>query len=345
MAARLPPRGLPSLAHDGRAEVAERQVSEDRFPGDHLLLGAEAEEARQHRSGRSGAPAHVREARRADERAGEACRCRRRRRFRQRVGRHHVQGKARRGRHPVLLDLGSRAEASGNRPQVPGDRGPVERQLLRGAQLGGVHRRLVLLHPEGRQVPDGPVDVLPHQHAGLRAVRAHADHRRGRRVGVVPRRLHGAEVRHQSAPCGGRRARRAGARRHQVLDGAELVRGRRERRGRHLQLRHQARAVQGRRLAHLVDAGRDRIGDHVEVPELRAARRQLGRRVLLGRAHQQPPAGRHGDQDGPHRPQHAEHDRQQGDLGRSTPTTATAGSSRSGPRPKARATTRNATRC
>ena len=28
---------------DGRAAVAERQVSEDRFPGDQLLLGAEAE--------------------------------------------------------------------------------------------------------------------------------------------------------------------------------------------------------------------------------------------------------------------------------------------------------------
>ena len=41
--------------------------------------------------------------------------------------------------------------------------------------------------------------------------------------------------------------------------------------GRHLQLRHQARPVQGRQLAHFVDPGRDRLGDHLEVPELRAA--------------------------------------------------------------------------
>jgi Fe-S cluster assembly protein SufB len=60
--------------------------------------------------------------------------------------------------------------------------GAAGRQLLRGAQFGGVHRRLVLLHPEGREVPDGAVDLFPHQHAGVRAVRAHADRRRGGRA-------------------------------------------------------------------------------------------------------------------------------------------------------------------
>ena len=30
----------------------------------------------------------------------------------------------------------------------------------------------------------------------------------------------------------------------------------------------------GRQLAHLLDAGRDRLGDHLEVPELRPARRR-----------------------------------------------------------------------
>ena len=55
---------------------------------------------------------------------------------------------------------------------------PVERQLLRGAQLRGLLRRLVRLHSEGRPLPDGAFDLLPHQHAGVGTVRAHADRRR-----------------------------------------------------------------------------------------------------------------------------------------------------------------------
>ena len=110
-----------------------------------------------------------------------------------------------------------------------GTRGAGRRQLLCGAQLGGVHRRLVLLHSQGRQMPDGPVDLFPHQYREVRPVRAHADRRRGRRVGVLSRRLHRAQVRHQPAACRGGRTGRARQRRHQVFDGAELVRGRRER--------------------------------------------------------------------------------------------------------------------
>ena len=40
----------------------------------------------------------------------------------------------------------------------------------------------------------------------------------------------------------------------------------------------------GAQLEDLLDAGRDRLRDHLEVSELHPARRQLGRRVLLGRA-------------------------------------------------------------
>ena len=50
---------------------------------------------------------------------------------------------------------------------------------------------------------------------------------------------------------------------------------------RHLQLRHQARRLPRRELEDLVDAGRDRLGDHLEVSELHSARRQFRRRVLL----------------------------------------------------------------
>ena len=123
----------------------------------------------------------------------------------------------------------------------------VHRQLLRGAQLGGLQRRLVRLHPEGRALPDGAVDLLPHQRQGHRPVRAHADHRRRGRVRQLPRRLHGADARREPAARRGRRARRARRRDDQVLDGPELVSRRQGRQGRHLQLRHQARHVRGPR--------------------------------------------------------------------------------------------------
>ena len=248
MAARVPAEGVSPLAHDDRAEVAERQVPADRLPGHQLLLGAEGEaEARVDGRGRSRAHPDVREARRAAARAEGARRRRGRRDLRLGVGDDHLQEEARRGRRHLLLDVGSGARPPGPRPQIPRHRRPLRRQLLRRAQLGGLHRRLVLLHPEGREVPDGAVDLLPDQHPGLRAVRAHADHRRGRRVRLLSRGLYGAEVRHQPAARGGGGAGYARPRRDQVLDGAELVRRRRERRRRDLQLRHQARPVQGRR--------------------------------------------------------------------------------------------------
>ena len=49
--------------------------------------------------------------------------------------------------------------------QVPRLGRALHRQLLRRAQLGGLQRRLVLLHPQGRALPDGAVDLLPHQRA------------------------------------------------------------------------------------------------------------------------------------------------------------------------------------
>ena len=101
----------------------------------------------------------------------------------------------------------------------------------------------------------------------------------------------------------------------------------------------------GRAVEDLLDPGRDRLGDHLEVPERDPAGRRLGRRVLLGRGHDQPPAGRHRHEDDPHRPQH--------DAARScprasppaTPRTPTAAWSRCCAPPPAPATTPSATRC
>ena len=64
----------------------------------------------------------------------------------------------------------------------------VHRQLLRDAQLGGLQRRLVRLRAEGRALPDGAVDLLPHQREEHRPVRADADRRRRGLVRELPRR-------------------------------------------------------------------------------------------------------------------------------------------------------------
>jgi Fe-S cluster assembly protein SufB len=61
----------------------------------------------------------------------------------------------------------------------------------------------------------------------------------------------------------------------------------------------------GRPLEGQLDPGRDRKRDHLEISQLHPQGRRQRRRILFGRADQQPPAGRHRHQDGAHRRQHA----------------------------------------
>jgi hypothetical protein len=100
------------------------------------------------------------------------------RRVRQRFGGHHVPRQAWRARHHLLLVLGSGEGPSRAREEVSRFGRAAHGQLLRVAQFGGVQRRVVCLHSEGRPLPDGAVHVLPHQCEEHRTVRAHAD--RGR---------------------------------------------------------------------------------------------------------------------------------------------------------------------
>ena len=183
----------------------------DRLSGHHLLLGAEVAEGRPEkpRRRRSRTAARLREARHSAAGTRDACRRRGRRGLRQRVGRHDVQGKLGEARHHLLLVLRSRAGTSGPREAISRVGRSVHRQLLRGAELRRVQRRLVLLHPERRALSDGAVDVFPHQCQGHRSVRAHADHRRRRRVRQLSRRLHRADARRESAARGSRRTDRA----------------------------------------------------------------------------------------------------------------------------------------
>ena len=147
-------------------------------------------------------------------------------------------------------------------------------------------------HPEGRSLPDGTVDLFPYQREGHRPVRAHADHRGRGRLRLLSGRLHGAAARRKPAACRRRRTGCAGRCRNQVFDRPELVSGRQERQGRHLQLRHQAWRLPRQELEDFVDAGRDRLGDHLEIPVLHPARRWFARRVLFDRRLQRPPADR-----------------------------------------------------
>ena len=105
----------------------------------------------------------------------------------------------------------------------------------------------------------------------------------------------------------------------QILDRAELVSRRRAGPGRHLQFRDQARPVQRPELEDFLDAGRDRLGHHLEISELHFAGRQFRRRILLGGRDEQLSAGRHRHEDDSHRQEHPQHHRVQGHLRRARP--------------------------
>ena len=139
------------------------------------------------------------------------------------------------------------SEAVKNHPELVkkylGSVVPYSDNFFACAQLRGLQRRLLRLHPEGRPLPDGALDLLPDQRGGHGAVRAHAARRRRGRLRELPRGLHGAHARREPAARRRGRARRPRRRRDQVLDRPELVPRRQERQGRHLQLRDQARRL------------------------------------------------------------------------------------------------------
>jgi Fe-S cluster assembly protein SufB len=120
--------------------------------------------------------------------------------------------------------------------------------------------------------------------------------------------------------------------------------GRQGRQGRHLQLRHQARRLPRQQLQDLVDPGRDRLGDHLEVPVLHPARRQFARRVLFDRHFQRLPAGRQRHQDDPPGQEHVEPDHLQGHRGGHSDNTY-RGLVSAHRRRRTRATSPSVTRC
>ena len=207
-------------------------------------------------------------------------------------GGHHIPEGIEGGRRDLHADLGGDPRTSRTGEEVSRHGRADLGQLLRDAELGRVFGRLVRLRAAGRALPDGVVDLFPHQRAQYRPVRAHADHRRQGRLRQLSRRLHRAAARREPAPCRRGRTRHARRRRDQIFDGAELVPRQFRRKRRHLQFRHQAWRLPRQQFKDLLDPGRDRFGDHLEISELHPARRQFARRVLLDRDLERSPAGR-----------------------------------------------------
>ena len=194
MDAGLAAGSLSALADHARADLGARRLSQDRLPERLLLFGAE-EEARWPRSTRS-----IRKFSRPTR--SSAFRCASRKCwpascdpkasarvavdavFDSRLGRHHLQGRAEEGRRDLHADVGGDPRASRAGEEISRLGGADLGQFLRHAQFGGVLRRLVRLRAAGRALPDGAVDLFPHQRAEHRPVRAHADHRRQGRLRV-----------------------------------------------------------------------------------------------------------------------------------------------------------------
>ena len=221
---------------------------------------------------------------------------------------------------------------------------PVSDNFLRHAQFGGVLRRLVRLRAAGRALPDGIVDLFPHQRAQYRPVRAHADHRRQGLLCELSRRLHRTGARREPASCRRRRTDRARRCRDQIFDHSELVSGRRQRQRRRVQFRHQARRLPRQERQDFLDPARNRLGDHLEISELHPARRQFARRVLFDRDLERLSAGRFRHQDAASRQEHDEPHHLARASPPAIPTIPIAGSSPRIAAPRARATSPIATR-
>ena len=288
MAARLAPRSLPPLAEDGKPGLGTAAGSRPSTTRPRPITPRRSRGPEIARRGRSRTAEDLREARHSAARARGAGRRRGRRRVRQRLGRDHLQGASSRElgiifcsfgeavrEHPDLVRkylgsvvpqgdnffaaLNSAVFSDGSFAYVPpGVRCPMELSTyfrINAAKSGQFERTLIIAdkgayvsYLEGCTAPQRDENQLHAAVVELVALEDAAD---------------------------------------QILDGAELVSGRRRGEGRHLQFRDQARRLPRRTREDFVDPGRDRLGHHLEISELPPRRRRFGRRVLFGRHHQQ----------------------------------------------------------
>ena len=290
---------------------ASVQLSADRLPGHLLFRRAEVlAGAESPRRGRSGAPAHLRKARHPACGAGDPAGVERPRVAVDAVfdglRRHHFQGEARR----------RRASSSARSPRrcrsIPNWSGNISARwcptptILRGAQLGGVHRRLVRLRAARACAARWSCRPISASTPRNRAVRAHADRRRRRRSTsatskAAPRRCA------TKISCTPRWSNWSRWTTPQIKYSTvqNWYPGDKNGKGGIYNFVTKRGECRGAKFEDLLDAGRDRLGHHLEISELHPAGRQLGRRILFRGAHQQLPAGRHRHEDDPHRQEHA----------------------------------------
>ena len=218
-------------------------------------------------------PAHLRQARHPARRAEAPVRRRGRRGLRQRVGGDHVQGRS----------SPSSASSSARSPRrcrsIPelvrkylGSVVPVHRQLLRDAQLRGLQRRLVRYIPKGVR--------CPMELSTYFRINAKDTGQFERTLIIADEGAYVSYLEGCTAPMRDENQLHAAVVELVALDDATIkystiqnwYPGRQGRQGRHLQLRDQARQVRRRQLEDHLDAGRNRLGDHVEVSRAASCR-------------------------------------------------------------------------
>ena len=152
-----------------------------------------------------------------------------------------------RGGRDLLLDLRGRAGAPGAAPEVPGYGRAAQRQLFRRAQLGGLHGRLVRLRAQGRR-------SVPMELSTYFRINAESTGQFERTLIIAEEGASVSYLEGCTAPMRDENQLHAAVVELVALDDAKIkystiqnwYPGRRERQGRHLQLRHQARPCKGR---------------------------------------------------------------------------------------------------
>ena len=229
------------------------------------------------------------------------------------------------GRHlPVDQRGDPRVSRAG--PQISRQRRPAARQLLRLPQQRGLLRRHLRLRARGRPLPDGTVSTYFR-------INAENTGQFERTLIVADKGSYVSYLEGCTAPMRDENQLHAAVVEIFAHEDAEVkystvqnwYPGDAEGKGGIFNFVTKRALCSRRALEGQLDPGRDRQRDHLEISELHPQGRRQRRRILFGRADQQPPAGRHRHQDDAHRRQHALDDRLQGHQRGPLATTPIAG--------------------
>ncbi len=216
------------------------------------------------------------------------------------------------GRH-LPLDLRGDPRISRAGAEISRQRRPAARQLFRLPQQRGLLRRHLRLRARGRPLPDGAVSTYFR-------INAENTGQFERTLIVADKGSYVSYLEGCTAPMRDENQLHAAVVEIFAHEDAEVkystvqnwYPGDAEGKGGIFNFVTKRALCAGDALEGQLDPGRDRQRDHLEISELHPEGRWQRRRILFGRADQQPPAGRHRHQDDPHRRQHALDHRLQG---------------------------------